>query len=127
MSPRLLLTAFAAAHVIGGLGCVMAPNALVGSFGVELPPMGLVIYQFWGASMAAVGALIWLLRDAWSSGIPTRFVAVLVGLNVLNAVIAVRGQFAGANAAGWTMVFSYAFFGLAFLFVAIRSERQPKS
>ena len=123
MSTRIFLTVFAALNIIGGLGCVIAPAAMLASFGVVLPDMGLVIYQFWGASTAAIGGLVCLFRDQWDAGIPVPMAGVLAALNGANTVIAVRGQFAGANAAGWTMVALYALFALAFLAAAIRSPR----
>jgi len=42
----------------------------------------------------------------------------LAGVNVVKALVAVRGQAAGANASGWTMVFLMSLLALAFLWVA---------
>ncbi len=89
-----------------------------------MPPMGLVIYQFWGASMAAVGVLCWLLRDTSGTKESKALWGALAVLNATNAVLAVRGQAAGANVSGWAMVLLYSFFALTFLFVTIRSIRQ---
>lgn len=124
MSFHRLLAVFAAVHTVGGLACVVAPAAMIASFGVTLPAMGLVVYQFWGASMAGVGALSWLLRGTTDPGILKPLLLVLIGLNFLNAVLAVRGQFAGASKSGWMVVLLYSLFVLAFLAFAFRSMRQ---
>ncbi len=126
MSLRFLISVFAAAQTIGGIACVAAPSMMLGSFEVALPAMGLVVYQFWGASMAAVGVLCWLLRDRWDSRDSLPVWAALAGLNAANAALAVKGQVVGAGASGWAMVVLYTFFTLVFLVVAIRSMRQEK-
>ncbi|UWQ57705.1 hypothetical protein K3722_14455 [Leisingera caerulea] len=86
--------------------------------------MGIVIYQFWGIAVAGTGALLWLLRNRCGDGMPVPLVSILVVMNTLNAAIAVRGQFSGANASGWAMVALYVLLALAFLAVAIGAIRR---
>lgn len=124
MPSRLLLTVFATLNIAGGLACILAPALMLRSFGVVLPPMGIVIYQFWGVAVAGTGALLWLLRNRCGDGMPVPLVSILVVMNTLNAAIAVRGQFSGANASGWAMVALYVLLALAFLAVAIGAIRR---
>lgn len=97
MPSRLLLTVFATLNIAGGLACILAPALMLRSFGVVLPPMGIVIYQFWGIAVAGTGALLWLLRNRCGDGMPVPLVSILVVMNTLNAAIAVRGQFSGGE------------------------------
>lgn len=49
-----------------GIACILAPASLLDLYGVALPPMGLVVYQFWGVTLFGLGMLTWLLRNtAW--------------------------------------------------------------
>lgn len=59
MTFRTLLSIHAVIAVPTGIACVLAPAQLLATYGVTLPPMGLVIYQFWGAALVGLGMLTW--------------------------------------------------------------------
>ena len=124
MTFRILISVFAVAQVIGGIACIASPAMMLQSFRVDFPPMGLVIYQFWGASMATIGVQCWLVRNTSDPRSSMSFCVALIALNAVNCVLALKGQASGANAMGWAMVALYAIFALAFLIVAIRLMRK---
>jgi len=71
------------------------PAQLLASYDVSLAPMGLVIYQFWGAALIGLGMFTWFARSVRESGLQGRFALGLLITNGLSCVMAVRGQFAG--------------------------------
>jgi hypothetical protein len=104
-----------------GIACVLMPAQLLASYDVSLAPMGLVIYQFWGVALIGLGMLTWFARSVKESALQRRFALALFITNGLNCVMAVRGQFAGANTFGWSMVALFLLLALGFgAFVLIK-------
>ncbi|UCE27243.1 MAG: hypothetical protein JSW52_00370 [Candidatus Coatesbacteria bacterium] len=121
MKFKTLLTVNSALAFISGIACVLIPAQLLASYGVRLAPMGLVIYQFWGAALIGLGMLTWFARGIKESALQRRFALALFITNGLNCVMAVRGQFAGANTFGWSTVALFSLLALVFgAFVLIK-------
>jgi hypothetical protein len=99
-----LLTINSALAFVCGIACVLMPAQLLASYDVSLAPMGLVIYQFWGAALMGLGMLTWFARSVKESALQRKFALALFITNGLSCVMAVRGQFAGANTFGWSTV-----------------------
>ena len=114
MSFKTLCTINSILAVISGMLCVLVPARLLAGYDVRLAPMGLVIYQFWGAALIGLGMLTWFARSVRESALQRRFVLALFITNGLNCVMAVRGQFAGANTFGWSMVALFFLLALGF-------------
>lgn len=100
--------------IVGGAGCIFFPSRQLAIYDISLPPMGLVIYQFWGISLMGIGLLTWFLRrvqeDIWRKAIALSLCLIHMG----NTIVAIRGQFAGANNSGWSMVVLFAILALSF-------------
>ncbi len=120
---RPLMTAFALIAAIGGIGCLAIPELLLEPFGVDLPAMGLVIYRFWGAALLGLGMMAWIARGTHNQRRRLGFASALAVANLLAAVIAVFGQYAGANAAGWSNVALFGLIAMAFAWTAFRELR----
>jgi len=99
-----------------GIACIVMPSGLLANYGLSLPPMGLVIYQFWGVSLLGLGVLTWILRESRDAQTQARSSLALAGIHLLNCVMAVRGQSAGANDFGWTTVGLFLLLALAFVY-----------
>lgn len=122
MKFKMLCTMNSTLLCISGLLCVVMPAKLLASYDVRLAPMGLVIYQFWGVALIGLGMLVWFARNIRESALQRRFAFALFMTNGLSCVIAVRGQYAGANTFGWSTVALFFFFALAFgTFMVIQS------
>jgi hypothetical protein len=123
MNFRTILFVNAVVAVLAGIACILAPAQLLATYGVALNPMGLVIYQFWGAALMGLGLLTWFARRAEN---PDSRKAIALSLFITYAascVIAVRGQFAGANRLGWSTVALFLLLALAYgWLVATRSH-----
>lgn len=76
--------------------------------------MGIVVYQFWGATLLGLGMLIWISRTITDRLLQRRISLALFITNALCCVIAVRGQYAGANARGWFMVVLFGLFAVVY-------------
>lgn len=126
MSFRTLLAINALIAVLMGAACVLASAQLIGSYGIALTPMGLVVYQFWGATLIGLGLLTWLARFIETRGTQRALAASLFAYHGLSCVIAVRGQYAGANDMGWSTVGLFLLLALAFgYFCLVGLRRAP--
>jgi hypothetical protein len=121
MKFKILLTINSALAFVSGIACVLMPAQLLTSYDVSLAPMGLVIYQFWGAALIGLGMLTWFARSVRESALQRKFALALFITNGLSCVMAVRGQFAGANTFGWSTVALFFLLALGFgAFVPIK-------
>lgn len=107
MKFKTLLTINSALAFASGIACVLIPGQLLASYGIRLIPMGMVIYQFWGASLIGLGLLIWITRNLEAPDLQKKIALSLFITNVISCALAFRGQFTGANALGWSTVTAY--------------------
>lgn len=114
MKFKTLLAVNSAVAIVSGAACVLLPVQLLAHYDVTLSPMGLVVYQFWGATLVGLGMLIWIVRAVTDSVPQKRISLALFVVNALSCVMAVRGQYAGANARGWSMVALFGVLALAY-------------
>lgn len=104
------------ALTFGILGMLM-PVQLLANYNVSLSPMGLIIYQFWGATLFGVGILTWFLRSITEISLQKRLSLSLCITNGLSCIMAFRGQYAGANNLGWTVVALFILLTIGFGFL----------
>ena len=104
MQFKSILTINAILAFASGVACVLAPAQMLAFYGVTLDSMGLVIYQFWGTALIGLGMLTWFLRNIQVPGLNKTIALSLLITNGLSTVMAIRGQFAGANSFGWSTV-----------------------
>lgn len=122
---KKLMTVHSAVAVPMGIACMLIPTMLLATYEVTLSPMGLVIYQFWGAALFGLGLLSWVLRKATELQVKTGSCLAFVIVHGVNCVMAVRGQLAGANDVGWSVVVLFLLLALGFAyvrFVELRSD-----
>ena len=104
--------------VLTGMVCMIIPRMVLNTYDVTLSEMGIVIYQFWGTSLFGLGLLSWFLKNITEFNLQKKIVTAFFITNGLSCLIAVRGQFAGANIIGWSTVAIYfmlsVLFGLIF-------------
>ena len=114
MKFKTLLTINSTLAFVTGIACVLMPAQLLASYNVSLAPMGLVIYQFWGTALIGLGLLTWFARSVRESALQRKFALALFMTNGLSCIMAVRGQFAGANTFGWSTVALFFLLALGF-------------
>jgi hypothetical protein len=121
MKFTILLTINAVLATVSGLACVLFPTHLLKCYGVSLSTMGLVVYQFWGTALIGVGMFTWFARVITDITLQRKFALSLLFTNGLSFVIAIRGQFAGANNSGWSTVTLFLLLTLGFgVFLFVR-------
>jgi hypothetical protein len=76
--------------------------------------MGIVIYQFWGAALVGIGLLSWFARNIVEIAYQKVFALSLFIMNGMSFIIALKGQYAGANNLGWSTVAIYLFLAIGF-------------
>ena len=114
MKFKTLLTIFAVFAFVAGLTCVLAPAPTLASYGVSLIPIGYVVYQFWGSTLIGLGLLSWFARNIKEPALQKKFALSFLMTTALGTVLAIRGQYAGANAFGWSTVALYFLLALGF-------------
>lgn len=97
-----------------GIACVLAPAQLLSTYGIKMAPIGLIIYQLWGTALIGLGMLTWFVRNTKDSEIQKAFALSLLITNGISCVIAIRGQFVGANSLGWSTVALFFLLALGF-------------
>ena len=114
MKFKTLLAVNSVLAVASGVACILVPVQLLAHYEVTLSPMGIVVYQFWGATIVGLGMLIWISRTITDRLLQRRISLALFITNALCCVMAVRGQYAGANARGWSMVVLFGLFAVVY-------------
>lgn len=123
MKFKVLLTVNSVLALVTGIACVLVPVQLLAHYEVTLSPMGLVVYQFWGATLFGLGMLIWIARAINDRVLQRRISLALFVTNALSCVMAVRGQYAGANARGWSMVVLFGLLAVAYgVFIFVKQQ-----
>ncbi len=114
MNFKTLITIFSVIAFIMGLGCVLAPAQMISGYDVSLSPMGYVVYQFWGSTLMGIGLLGWVFRSSSDIATQKKLALPFVITTALGTVMAIRGQYAGANSFGWSTVALFALFTSGF-------------
>lgn len=109
MKFKTLLTILSVVAFVAGLTCVLAPAQVLSRYGVSLSPIGYVVYQFWGSTLMGLGMLSWFGRNIEDPALQKKFALSFLITTALGTILAIRGQYAGANYFGWSTV---ALFGL---------------
>ncbi len=107
--------------IIAGMACLFSPSRVLQMYGVALSSMGLVIYQFWGTAMIGVGLLTWTIRNIERPKLQRAFALSLCITYATGTIIAIKGQFVGANTIGWSSVAIYLLLTTGFLVFLVRS------
>ena len=123
MKFKTLLTINAILAFASGIACVLIPGQLLASYGIRLIPMGMVIYQFWGATLIGLGLLIWSTRKLEAPDFQKKIALSLFITNVISCALAFQGQFAGANALGWSIVAAYLLLVMGYGNIMLKQHR----
>lgn len=114
MEFKTLMSVNAIIAIPVGIACILAPAQLLATYGISLPPMGLVIYQFWGAFLLGLGMLVWSARSIEERGVQRAIALSLFITYGIGCAIAVKGQLSGANNTGWSTVVLFLLLAVAF-------------
>ena len=114
MKFKTLLVIFSVVAFVAGLACVLAPARMLSNYGISLIPIGYVVYQFWGSTLMGLGMLAWFARNISEPSLQKKLALSFLITAALGTVMAVRGQYAGANGLGWSNVATFGLFTLGF-------------
>lgn len=81
---------------------------------ITLIPMGYVIYQFWKATLTGLGMLTWFMQNTKEPELQKVLALSLFITYGISCFSAIRGQFAGSNNIGWSIVILYVILTLSF-------------
>jgi hypothetical protein len=115
MRPNTVFLSAGALALLFGLGFLMVPAALLPLYGVSTDGATVLMGRFFGAALAQLGLVLYLLRDV-RDGLALRGLALagVIG-SVFGAVVALMGVLSGGtNALGWSTVAIYAVLGLGY-------------
>jgi hypothetical protein len=108
MRLRTLLLIGGLLGLVFGLGFLLAPRAVLSLYGVAGDPAVVLMSRFFGAALAQVGLILYLIRDV---GDPRTQRGVVLGSflgSLAGLVVALTAQFWGlVNGLGWSTVAIY--------------------
>ena len=126
------MAAKAVVEVIFGIGFVLMPKFMGGTFGMNFDASAALMAQLFGAAFIFGSIVLWLARNVDLDDVAGR--AIVVGVVVSNAIgfiVTLMASLSGVwNAMGWLPVALYLVFGLAFAYFlffrapALKSSRK---
>lgn len=115
-----LVTAAGVLGVLFGLGFLLAPAGLLAQYGRTTDPTGIIMAEFFGATLIQLGLIYLALRVVPAANVPKVALGACVG-ELAGLWVAVRVQLGGfVNAMGWSTVAIYAFFAIGFGLLAFK-------
>src|ERR1700743_2491798 len=109
MTTKTFFTIVAALALVHGVGFVLIPEQVSGSYGMATSVSTLFMSRLFGAALVGLGLIFWFARDGSSESVRGVFVATIVG-NVVGLIVVVMGTMAGTlNSMGWVAAFIYLF------------------
>lgn len=118
MRLSIWMAAKAVVEVIFGVGFVLMPKFMGGTFGMDFDASAALMAQLFGAAFIFGSIVLWLARNVDLDDVACR--AILIGVVVSNAigfVVTLMASLAGVwNVMGWLPVALYLIFGLAFAY-----------
>lgn len=102
-----VLRSFCRAHVLFGIGFVVAPGAVLANYGITTTPAVAVMARLFGGTLFALAVIQWHARHFGEGS--RRAVLMGVGVaNAVNCIIAIAATTGGTiNALGWSTVIIY--------------------
>ena len=128
---RILLTVNAVVGLAFGLGLLLAPEALLRLYGLDVDPATLLFARLFGVELIGFNAVGWIAREAEPYPADSTPRAVVRGHLISESVGALVSASAAAQGLGnpllWIVVAIYAVFAAAFLWatLALRGLSEP--
>lgn len=114
---RALCAIQAAVAALPGAILVLAPQAIMGIYGLQLDAAGAFAARVQGALMLGLALIFWSARDAGPSALRTGVLAAGLLINALQAAITALATISGVlNAAGWPAALLHAALALGFAY-----------
>lgn len=107
------------------LGFILMPGQLMSFYNVELNAGGILIGQFFGATLLGFGLLNWLGRDFSENGAKQAVLTANLASDALGFIFMLIGQLGGVpgiNALGWSSVLIYLLLAAGFAYLRFFSR-----
>lgn len=98
-----------------GIPLLLLPATMLSLHGLAQDPATMLVGQFFGVGLVAIGLLTWLARNVTDSKAQGAIILALLISDVIGVVIAVLGTVSGPmNALGWLGAAAYALLALGY-------------
>jgi hypothetical protein len=107
------------------LGFILMPGQVMGFYNVELNAGGILIGQFFGATLLGFGLLNWFGRDFSENGAKQAVLTANLASDALGFIFMLIGQLGGVpgiNALGWSSVLIYLLLAAGFAYLRFFSR-----
>lgn len=107
------------------LGFILMPGQLMSLYNVELNAGGILIGQFFGATLLGFGLLNWFGRDFSENGAKQAVLTANLASDALGFIFMLIGQLGGVpgiNALGWSSVLIYLLLAAGFAYLRFFSR-----
>ena len=120
MNYKFLFVLNALVSFIIGLAFLVVPTRVMEFFGTETYAATLLVAQFFGTALIALGLLLWFAKDAADDGIQKGMAWALFISSVLGLIVNVIGVSPASGVIrtnGWITIIVYVLFALGYAFM----------
>ena len=119
MSQNVFFTIAAIIFIIFGVGQLLAPQELMGMYGLSFNPAGVLIARVFGTVVIGLAIIYWACRNAKASPLLQAVIYAGVISNAADVVVAWYGISTGVlNTMGWALVILHALLTIGFAYLA---------
>ena len=121
MKFQTLLTINAVVALVYGIAFVLVPSTVLSIYGITTGPGELIMSQFFGVALIALGLLTWLIRAVTDASAQRAVVLSALIADIIGVIVALMGTLSGVmNSVGWTSVAIYFLLALGFASLQFR-------
>jgi hypothetical protein len=119
MSQNVFFTIVAIIFVVFGVGQILAPQELMGLYGLNFNPAGVLMTRVFGTVVIGLAIIYWACRNAAASPLLQAVIYAGVISNAADVVVAWYGISTGVlNTMGWALVILHALLTIGFAYFA---------
>ena len=116
-----LLTINAVLGLVYGIAFVLVPSTVLSIYGITTGPGELLMSQFFGVALLALGLMSWFIRNVIDSSAQRAVVLSALIADVVGVIVSLMGTLSGVmNSVGWTSVAIYFLLALGFASLQFR-------
>jgi hypothetical protein len=109
MTIKTFFAIIAVLALVHGLGFVLVPEQVAGSYGMATSASTVLMARLFGAALLGLGLILWFARDGSLESARGVFIATIIG-DTVGLIVTVIGTTAGTlNSMGWVAALIYLF------------------
>lgn len=100
------------------IGLLLVPATILSIYGTTQGPAEMLMSQFFGVALTAIGVLTWLAKDITSADAQRAIILALLISDVVGLIVAALGTLSGVmSPVGWSAFGLYLLLGLGYAYL----------